>query len=64
MFSFFRLKLDGYLKIGLGVDALENLSEGALIKLADDLVILAYLLRNLWHSYTQIIIIWFFISLT
>ena len=55
MFSFFRLKLDGYLKVGLGVDALENLSEGALIELADDFVVLAYLLRDLRHAVDIII---------
>ena len=44
-----RFKLDGHLEVGLGVDALEDLPEGPLIELADDLVVPPHFLRNLWH---------------
>ena len=43
-------KLDGHLEVGLGVDTLEDLSEGPFVQLADDLVVPPYLLRNLWHA--------------
>jgi hypothetical protein len=52
MFCVGWLEFDGNFEIGLGVDALVDLSEGSLIELADDFVILADLFRNLRHSFS------------
>jgi len=43
------LEFDGNFEVGLGVDALIDLSEGSLIKFFDNFVVLANLLRNLRH---------------
>jgi len=43
------LEFDGNFEVGLGVDPLVDLSEGSLIKFLDNFVVLANLLRNLWH---------------
>ena len=55
MFGAGGFKFDGDFEIGFGVDALVNLSEGSLVKLTDDLVVFADLLRNLRHSIINII---------
>ena len=44
------LKFDGHLKVGLDVDPLIDLSEGTLVDLADDFVVLAYFLGHLRHA--------------
>jgi hypothetical protein len=44
------LNLNGDFEVGLGVDGLEDLSEGALINLADDLEVFADLLQHLRHQ--------------
>jgi hypothetical protein len=43
------LNFDSYLKVGLGVDGLEDLSESALINLADNFEIFADFLQHLRH---------------
>ena len=49
VFSGALLEFDGNFEVGLGVDPLVDLSEGSLIKFLDNFVVLANLLRNLWH---------------
>ena len=49
MLSIALLEFDGNFEVGLGVDALIDLSEGSLIKFFDNFVVLANLLRNLRH---------------
>ena len=48
------LEFDGYFKTSLIVDALVNLSEGSLVKFADDLVVFPNFLGNLRHEKSDI----------
>ena len=43
------LEFDGNFEVGLGVDALIDLSKGSLIKFFDNFVVLTNLFRNLRH---------------
>ena len=50
VFSVGGFELDGNLQVGLGIDALEDLSKCSLIQFSDNLVISPYFLRNLRHT--------------
>ena len=52
MFGVCRLELDGHLQVGLGVDTLEDLSEGSFVKLPYYLVVPPHFFRNLRHLFT------------
>lgn len=43
-------QLHGHLQVRLDVDSLIDLAEGALVNLPDDLKVLAYSFKHLWHS--------------